>query len=325
MLLAAQLNRMKVKGKDGTMISVYKAYDVKTTVTNGIEESTVIWDAPKRGVIKTATSEETGTYDNLNELTSQEIGRLKRVYQRLQGGYRTDEKTAMETFLVGELFLQFKKYVPSLMMNAMKSKGIDTSLGRYKQIGKKDGEDVYQWVGRVTEGKWRTFTGHLANMIPFMHKPDYRWDNLSSDQKMAIIDGYTTLVSFLLLISLYGLTFADVDDDDPLKKNANLIIQTYAQQWNPLDLWSSIKNPPASIHKGYKMATGTFRFLILSNLYRVTSNKDATIQTGPNKGMPIGYAEFMKSWFPFSAIYDIQRAIENKDEEGFEKAWKRVR
>jgi len=110
-----------------------------------------------------------------------------------------------------------------------------------------------------------------------------------------------------------------------LKKNANLIIQTYAQQWNPLDLWSSIKNPPASIHKGYKMATGTFRFLILSNLYRVTSNKDATIQTGPNKGMPIGYAEFMKSWFPFSAIYDIQRAIENKDEEGFEKAWKRVR
>lgn len=325
MVLAAQLNRMKVKGNDGKMISVWDAYEVVRTKENGIESYKLEWKAPKRGVIKTASSEELDQYENLYGLTSQEIGRLKRVYQRLQGGYRADEKTVLETYLVGELFMQFKKYIPALLTNALRSKGLDTSLGQYKKVGRRNGEDVYEWEGRVVEGRWRVLGGNFLNLITFGRNPNYKWANLNSDQRMSMIEGYLTLSTLFLLKAVHSLAFSDIDDDDPFKKDLNVIIDTYSQQFNPFDLANTLKNPPATMHKGYKMAQATLEFLVISQLQRAVGNPEGTIQSGVNKGLPKGYAEFMRSWFPLSAIYDIQRSIETRDEDGFEKMWGRIR
>jgi hypothetical protein len=64
-------------------------------------------------------------------ITSKEATKLKRVYERLQGGYRSEEKTIMEMTLLGEIFLQFRKYLPSLLKNMFGSVKNDYSLGRY--------------------------------------------------------------------------------------------------------------------------------------------------------------------------------------------------
>jgi hypothetical protein len=64
-------------------------------------------------------------------ITSKEATKLKRVYERLQGGYRSEEKTIIEMTLLGEIFLQFRKYLPSLLKNMFGSVKNDYSLGRY--------------------------------------------------------------------------------------------------------------------------------------------------------------------------------------------------
>ncbi len=63
----------------------------------------------------------------------------------MHGGYREDERTKLEYMVMGELFLQFKKYLPTILKNAGMSKGARDSYGYYKPTGElKDGKEVMQ-------------------------------------------------------------------------------------------------------------------------------------------------------------------------------------
>lgn len=116
MTMLAQLKSMKV-GKDGK--SIYDHYNVvESADANGVITHTVEWDGTVRGAFKKSD----GTIEDLKGLTSNEITRLYYVYESLHGGYRQDEKVKLEYYLLGEVFMQFKRYLPGILKNVMRSR-----------------------------------------------------------------------------------------------------------------------------------------------------------------------------------------------------------
>lgn len=110
-----------------------------------------VWkDGYIRGYTNTAPAGVEPNYKPLTELDSNELRRMKYVYQRMHGGYRSDEKTYLEYFVLGEMLLQFKRYLPTLLRNYGQSRAKIDSYGMYKpkmengQVVMKDGVEVVE-------------------------------------------------------------------------------------------------------------------------------------------------------------------------------------
>lgn len=129
----AQLSHMKLS--DGR--SFYDAYELNS-------DGEIKWNGGVRGIVKKLD----GTSIELSELDSMEIARIKRVHEKILGGYRSDEYCGMELYAMGQFFLALKKYFPRIILNLLQGKEVDTFLGYYKNVGKDkiDGKevDVYQ-------------------------------------------------------------------------------------------------------------------------------------------------------------------------------------
>lgn len=211
--LLAQLKHMKVQ-KTGK--SLYDHYVLEQTTTpEGATITKVKWDGTVRG--KKRMSD--GSLQDLTELDGNELKRMFYVYEVLHGGYREDERTALEYTIFGELFMQFKKYLPSLLKNMFKSKGTVPAWGYYRFEGDpKDPNAVVEWHSRVMEGRWQVLAGLLLNAIPFKQKlqdengmptryakiasflgldmsanESYKWSNLNEYQKSVVFDAVYTL------------------------------------------------------------------------------------------------------------------------------------
>ena len=78
----------------------------------------------------------------MKELLPHEVAKLKKAYERVQGGYRIDEATAMEAYVFGRIFMQLKKYYPRVLLNAMSSKRMEMDMGYLKKDA--GGEDIRQ-------------------------------------------------------------------------------------------------------------------------------------------------------------------------------------
>ena len=78
----------------------------------------------------------------------------------MHGGYREDERTRLEYYVVGELLMQFKRYLPALVRNVLMSNRDLSSYGRWKYRGSDNklltnakGEVVMKWVAENMEGR----------------------------------------------------------------------------------------------------------------------------------------------------------------------------
>lgn len=107
-----------------------------------------------RGYVNLSKDPAKPVMEELGEINSREAQTLKFVYHRMHGGYRPDERIRLEYYVFGELFMQFKKFLPTILKNAMQSKGRQDSLGYYKPTGElKDGVEVMEWSARLVEGR----------------------------------------------------------------------------------------------------------------------------------------------------------------------------
>lgn len=90
----------------------------------------------------------------------------------MHGGYREDERARLEYFVVGQLFMQFKRYLPNILKQGFGSKRRQYSYGMYKPIetykdykkqelaiaasaapkAEKEAQ-IVEWHGRIQEGK----------------------------------------------------------------------------------------------------------------------------------------------------------------------------
>lgn len=289
--MAAQLKRMKVSSSDK---SVWDAYKVVSNPTQSASYSTVEWDNTlSRGFVKALD----GSLIELKELDSKEIGRLHYVYQRLNGGYRSDERTRMEYFILGEMFLQFKKYLPNILRSGFASKHTNFAWGSYKLSEDSNSkEQIKEWHSNVMEGRWKVLSGLALNYmllgkagtrydsqgnvrskwLGLAANESYNWDQLSNFQREVVADFIVTFsfIGLLLAIKHFFVGGAG-DSDEPKNKDYmsklyDRIVSNFAQQWFVPATMEDILSPnvvPASWRWSYQFLTALSNTTFASGLY----------------------------------------------------------
>lgn len=313
MIMVAQLNRMKNQKTGKSIYDSYKVIEEGERDTNNNlisqtdyhrKEFSVVWDGGVRGVIQTATNE----YKEITELDSQEINKLKRVYTNMHGGYRREERTAMEAYILGELFLQFKKYLPAVLKNAFRSKGTDSSLGYYKFTGKKEnGEDVMEWIERMNEGRWRLLYRVFATYATLR---TFDYSELSSQQKLQLLDAAITLSTWFGMVVAWGQYFDDTEDENSWKKISKFVLDNYSQQYNPYDIGRNLFQVPTTLSKSFKGVINLADLSIASGQYLIGDTDNALTQRGDLRGL----TEVKRTTPIVASFYDLIKFIEGDKE-----------
>jgi hypothetical protein len=287
-LLVAQLKRMKNKATGESMWDSYS-----------VENGELKWNGGERFKIKDINGKEI----SVEGLTTDEITRLKRVTSRIHGGYRNEEKTALEVGAIGQWILQFKKYLPSVLENALQSKQDDLSLGYYK---KKPNEEYYEWIGRQNEGRIRVMTKFILNFVSKGNfYQDYKWQKLKGEQKSAVFDAGLSFTFWMLFMLMIGFYFDEDEEKNPWKMRMERMQQDMTQNYNPVDWLKAIKDPTAVVPKLYKTLDSTFDWLIKG----VIMGK--TIERGKYKGRYIGSSYIYHNMPLFSSYYEYEKYMES--------------
>lgn len=277
----AQMDHIKVD-KPGHPFHGMSAYDLyeQTMVTDpvtGVEYAENTWKLDPltgkpfvRGIIK----DKYGNAVELTELTGAEISSMKFAYERMNGGYSTLDRTLLETNVLGRALIQFKRYLPSIIMNNINVLGENKTLGYYGQKTEMMGTDgkplptevdengnrILQWNAKVTEGRWLTLLGWTLNKF-HLHKlgsklnvfkeveasadsnkakgykalSQYEWKNLNQQQKENLVDGALTVGSFLIMKAMHLFMFGGVPEDNKIRRFIQILLSNYSQQWNPIE------------------------------------------------------------------------------------------
>jgi len=271
---------------------------------------------------------------DITSLDPREVQVMKRVYERMHGSYRQEERTRMEYTVLGEMFMQYKKYLPNILKNALGSKALHQNLGRFEFLPPEkqgDKKEVMRWQGRIIQGRWTllskvfanyfsiraeydnptNFSQRMANrFLPTKHE-DYAFDKLSEGQRMELLDFYVTGGMMLLFSGANLFMFSGTGDDDSWKKILARIINDFSQQYNPVELSKNLTNlTPASLRKLHKVIGSTWDMVVAAGEYGVTGD-DSRLFT--NEGRLRGSYE-LKRAIPFlSSYHDIVRFLENQD------------
>ncbi len=302
MVMAAQMKHMKFEGK-----SLWDHYSVVTK--DGVSE--VQWTGGSRGVVLDSAG---NVQKRVEGIDSREMGKMKRVYQAMHGGYRREERVAMEAYVFGELFLQFKKYLPAILFNAMRSKSEDPSLGHYKFTGDKhNGEEVMEWVSAVSEGRWRVMGKTLANYMNLRNDPAYSFEQMPQESKKQLVDGVMTILTSLMLMAAYFAIFGDADDDDPFKRLSYVIISNFSQQYNIYDIGKNFTTMPATFTKSFSSMEALASVSFYGSLYLAGFEDFSTTGKGEIKG----WTEVKRSIPYLSAKYDIDRFMDGTEDSTF--------
>jgi len=254
------------------------------------------------------------------------------VYEYINGGYRPDERTHLEYYLLGELFLQFKKFIPNLLKNMFATKGTIETWGYYKKL--EGTEDVYTWHARVMEGRWRVLTGLLGSLLPLRwdvptdskafkllsrlglnkySNEAYKWDELSEYQREVVVDFIVTMATIGLIMGGYLLLFAGADDDNSWRKYYRRIMENYSQSWNVYAVMKdTLSNNawPATARQAWGLSTA-LSDMFIGSAYYVAGDERAFTKDGDFRGIN----QLQRHIVLLSAAYDINKFIENATEQ----------
>ena len=316
--MLAQLKHLKhptwINPETGKKGSIYECYKV-VKLPNG--ESDVIWnpEVPSRGKLKHGSGENTW-YESMNELTAHEIAKIKKTYERLQGGYRKEEATALEVYVMGKMFMQLKKYYPRLLLNAFSSSRKEDDLGYMKKVAdRKDGEDVYVWMQRINEGRFKVIGKFMINLMRYGDKSnrDYKWATMPELYKQHIIDAALTLGMWGVFYAAYGLMFGDDKDDDSMKKWWKMyMLDNFAQQYDPRELLKigvqSIQ--PVAFVRALDASVALSTTIVVSGQYLVGNEDKALTRQGDLRGW-----NSLKKTIPgLASYYDFVKRLEESSD-----------
>jgi hypothetical protein len=257
---------------------------------------------PARGVVKDAT----GKYQNLEGLRNEEIIKLKRVSQRMFGGYRQEERAAIELYALGRLVMQFKKYMPVLIFNQFNSPHDDATLGYFEaqDYAKKDGETVYEWKDKVNHGQSVVMAKFIRDGLYYMagrrlERKMYTWNELSVEERQSIRN---FLATGIILGGWLAAYFGAVDDEDRDHPMIVLLMRLFGedllQGYNPQDWLRTGTNPVAGFTKLYNTVNAVFQFMMSA----ATGDR---LQDGRYKGS----LQLMKTFPVFSGRYNLSKYL----------------
>lgn len=322
--LGAQLRQMKIKNPENLEWngkSIYDGYEVVREPIpgeEGVTRPTLKWIAGERG-----TRFVNGKLEKVFELEAEEIIRIRNVYKTLQGGYRHDEKTILEMTILGELFMQFKKYLPSLFKLNLQTEAEDLGLGNFDT----DENGIMQWKGRSTEGRWwtlarlvQTYSGimitkalpqkfsDMLNLKVSLEK-QLRWSEMSDYQKYAVAEWMITMALWApMSLFLMGKAKSDNDDDSYLKY-LKRINDNIGQPYSVNKMWEAFADMrPVSIKLMQRRVSG-YSQLTWSGLLWFSGNEDSALN---QKGELKGLREALQTTPVVATAYQLHRFVEKK-------------
>jgi len=306
--MISQLHHLK---NQKTGKSLWDSYEVQQ-MPNG--EYDVVWTGGTRGKLKEGTGSNT-TYTDLNELTSQEVAKIKKVYEKMQGGYRKEEAAAIEVYVLGKVFMQLKKYYPRLLLNAFASKRSELDMGYLKKTAdRKDGEDVYEWMQRVNEGRFRVLGKFfLSTVMMGAGNRDYKWHNMPDSLKLHVVDAGLTLGMWFTAYVAYLKMFGDDKDNDSMKQWWKMyMMDNFIQQYSPKELMKIGVQGMQPVAFSRALQTVTAAGTMMGATWDYAFGNEAEAFT--DKGDFRGWVQFRKAIPFFASYYDAVRRIENSED-----------
>lgn len=291
-----------------SMYEMYKnAFDPKTGAFNLPEDFS-------RGKIQL----QDGTFDTLKGLHPMEIQKIHRGIAKLQGGYRPDEKTAVQATILGDALMMFKRWIPAMTIGQFKSKFEDPSIGQFEKVlesdGKtlkqRDGEDVYAWRARVVEGRARVIGKLFSSYMPWSKNTGYHWSDLGTEQKKSAIDLGLSFATWASLLTVGAVLLGDRKDKDPLKAFTTDMTARLFEQWAFTTMADSALQPPAVIKRSLEAGQG-FGKLISGGFNQIVGGPDS--DTFTTKGDRKGASQIEKNIPFWSSWYELQKEGDNAE------------
>ncbi len=216
-VLVAQMLHMKTK--DGK--SIYNQYDVVN--------DQLIWNGGIRGY----TENSVGDKIPLRGLNSLEFGSMRRVYEKLHGQYRQDERSTAELYMFGNLLMMFSRHVGTYYRNNFGNPDVDDYQGGYRKKGTtltidekgiSKEVDVYEWISEINRGRYRLLYQLFRGMRGYQ--------DLSNAEKKSVIEAYYNIGSSVVFAALVGLLSGlifddDEDEDSPRQKMLDALVRDY--------------------------------------------------------------------------------------------------
>jgi hypothetical protein len=318
-IFVAQMKAMKTVDLNGNEISMWEAYEVN--------KGEVRYVGGVRGKRNISSVSDVPEYVDVGELQQEEINSIKFLYEKIHGGYRADERAAAEYYVLGEVMLQLKRYMPSVLKNAFASRGKRETEGYFTKVVE-DGVEVLKWNPAVIEGRWRMLFGLLFNflairantpgqkgsklrqMMGFQFDESYDWDSLSDQQKDDMRDFMMTTALYLLMFFGMGKIWDD-DEESSIKKMYTNINRDVGVVANPFELVKNLVNlsAPLVAKKTLKVMDASTEFFWSSMLYSAGYEDEALTTQGNLRGS----VELRRSIHFLSAWHDFNSKIEESE------------
>lgn len=310
MIMISQLKSMKIKEGPLKGTSLYDMYSpVENYNSNGEKFFTLKWkDDPTTGkpYVRGVLKNEDGSFTELTELDGKEISRLFFAYEKIHGGYRSSERSKLDYYIIGQLFLQFRRYLPNILRIFGMSSAKRSSVGFYKHTEEQEnGKDILEWQSNIMEGRWIVLGKYIQNLMGSRFKienpsnelqmfmntfllgnENYNWEELSDNQKEALIESVTSLSMWLMMFAGYIMIFgADGGDDDSFKKWYARIMNDFYQPYNPLEFGKNLTNiAPIGPGKTYSAFNNLITTTLSGMQYVAGDTETALTQEGTLRG-----------------------------------------
>jgi len=247
LMLAAQMRRIKMA--DGT--SIWDSYN---------DDGTFMKTKNGKRNIRGVYTDPSGQKRILDELTEDELTRMLKTSTDTHGAYRRHERMLLESTSLGVWAVQFKKYLPALLIQEWESRRDDVHLGAYWEMTDKNGNkkkekieidgemvemDTMDWITWQHEGRAKLLLKTIVGSLFGGQYTNYKWGNLNDRDKHDIIGIHSKfLVYFLMLFAMSGM---DDDEDDAMMQRLVYLRKDALQGLDPFELSRTVKNPFAVI------------------------------------------------------------------------------
>lgn len=320
-LLASQLEQLKTT-RNGEEISMWDAFDFNK------DSNTFKYNGDVRFLDHLGNA--------ITEPTYEEIAKMKRTYERIHGGYKSEEKMLIEMTAIGRWIVKFRKFIPSQIFENLQGQYNDWSIGGWgTDIDPKTGEPILQpgetmvqWISRSNQGRIQLFTKWLQYSSGILRGDKrYAWENLNDYQKQQVISMATNIAYGLSIVVLASMLFNGEDPDKLKNKSSFRRIMRLKEDMMPLNPFAFVTYAAGGVYGTVPtddlLRTSAQPLLQPTQLYNLTKASwnfffdgvimGETIKTGPNKGNLKGSTQFKKAVPLISSVQQVITASQDFD------------
>jgi hypothetical protein len=258
MHLSILLRSLNLENAAGERFTAYDAYSVK--------DGKLVWTKGVRGKKEIAE----GVFEDLKELDLFEAKNIRRAYERLQGSYRTEEKTAAEATVMGAFLFQFKKFFVRYLKDWIASPYKDVTVGHYiknQNIERPDGVPVWKWESEVMQGRLSVMAGSIVAGLQgkkaleqYMGQVDV--EGRKGSRKKLMMELTNTLLWMIALYVAFIIGFPD--DEDKGTYTGRLMKRLWldsSMSLNPMDLFETLKTPVVAFSRVPALGENFWNFM----------------------------------------------------------------